>query len=74
MFDGDHALAALLRIHVISFCFRVLHDETFVLSRPNLLYNGAEADPPSAGLAEWLGISIGLEKGERLFPKFVTEK
>ena len=25
------------------------------------------ADPPSAGLAEWLGISLGLEKGERLF-------
>jgi len=66
MFDGDHALAALFRIHVISFCFRVLHDETFVLTAGPICY--------TTGLAEWLGISIGLEKGERLFPKFVTEK
>jgi hypothetical protein len=36
--------------------------------------HGAEADPPSAGLAEWLGISLGLQKGERLSPKFFTEK
>jgi hypothetical protein len=39
-----------------------------------LSVNGHEADPLSAGLAEWLGISLGLEKGERLFLKFVTEK
>jgi len=29
--------------------------------------NGGQADPPSAGLAEWLGISLGLEKGEKQF-------
>jgi hypothetical protein len=30
--------------------------------------------PFDNGADEWLGISLGLEKGERLFPKFITEK